>query len=119
MHPQSPKLLDDIQRICDFLATDLAGETLVSYLDDQRMRQSAERSLEIIGEALLRLRRIDLEIPLRISKFQDIIGLRNRLAHGYDEDIDDTIVWRAIQESVPVLRAEVETLLREAENDTR
>ena len=37
------------------------------------------------------------------------------MIHGYDR-IDYPALWFAVQESLPLLRAEVETLLREAED---
>lgn len=115
MHPKSPKLLDDVVRSCRFIAEDTQGETLDTYLSDRRLRQVVERNLEIIGEALVRLRAADPDTAARITDLYRIIGLRNRLAHGYDEEIDDTLVWRAVQESLPILRAEAETLLPEFE----
>jgi len=75
------------------------------------MRQAVERNLEIIGEALSRLRKVDPDTAAKISDMHRIIGLRNRLAHGYDDEIEDALVWRAIQESIPVLQADVERLL--------
>ena len=50
-----------------------------------------------------------------ITNLHQIIGFRNRLAHGYDEEIDDILVWRAVQKSLPILPAEAETLLPEFE----
>jgi len=83
------------------------------YLRNRRMRQVVERNLEIIGEALFRLRKTDPVTAASITDVHQIIGLRNRLAHGYDQEIDDAIVWRAVQESLPVLRADAEMLLPE------
>ncbi|MBA2289602.1 MAG: DUF86 domain-containing protein [Chloroflexia bacterium] len=83
------------------------------YLRDRRMRQVVERNLEIIGEALFRLRKTDPVTAASITDVHQMIGLRNRLAHGYDQEIDDAIVWRAVQESLPVLRADAEMLLPE------
>ena len=88
-------------------------ETLVSYLCDRRLRQVVERNLEIIDEALIRLRTIDPDTAARITDLHRIVGLRNRLVHGYDEEIDDALVWRAVQESLPVLHSEGEMLLPE------
>ena len=73
-----------------------------------------ERNFEIIGEAVNRLRRHDPDVVERISAYRQIVGFRNVLVHGYDV-IDNPTVWRAVQESMPVLRVEVERLLREAE----
>jgi len=115
MHPKSPKLLEDIQKTCIFLSENVEGESISSYLGDRRLRFSTERSLEIIGEALLRLRRIDPETLSRITNHQEIFGIRNRLAHGYDEEINDAVILKAIASSVPVLQSDVTRLLSEAE----
>ncbi len=113
MHPKSLKLLDDIRQACLYIAEDTTGATLESYLTDRRMRQLVERNFVVIGEALMRLRRIDPGTAEGVTDLQRIIGLRNRLAHGYDEEIDDTLVWRAVQESLPGLQTEVEALRTE------
>lgn len=115
MHPKSPKLLDDIRRARQYIAEDSADATLGRYLADRRMRQLVERNLVVIGEASMRLRRIYPNTAEDITDLQRIIGLRNRLAHGYVEEIDDSLGWRAAQESVPGLLAEVEALLIEDE----
>ena len=115
MHPKSPKLLDDVARSCQYIVEDTAGETLKTYLYNRQLRQVVERNLEIVGEALVRLRMADQDTAAQVTDLHRIIGLRNRLAQGYDEEIDDTLVWRAVQESLPVLRAEADTLLPEFE----
>ena len=48
------------------------------------------------------------DIP--ISEKHLIIGMRNRVIHGYDK-IDDGIVWGAIIKHLPVLKKEIEQLL--------
>ncbi len=111
MHPKSPKLLDDVARSCRYIAEDTASATLDAYLDRRQMRQAVERNLEIIGEALNRLQAVDPKTAAGIGDLRQIIGLRNRLAHGYDDEIDDALVWRAVQESLPVLQQDVERLL--------
>lgn len=115
MHPKSPKLLDDVARSCRYIAEDTSGVTLEIYLRDRHMRQVVERNLLIVGEALVRLRAVGPETAAQVTDLYQIIGLRNHLAHGYDEDIDDTLVWQAAQTSVPVLRAEAKELLPEFE----
>lgn len=109
MHPKSAKLLDDVVQACQYISEDTDGETLDTFLRNRRVRQLVERNLHIIGEALIRLRKTDPETAARI------VGLRNRLAHGYDQDIDDTLIWLRVEESLPVLRAEVEALLPQFE----
>ena len=62
--------------------------------------------MEIIGEALNRLCKVDSETAQRMPDISRIIGLRNFLAHGYAVVIladgyavvDDTNVWSAVSE---------------------
>lgn len=111
MHPKSPKLLDDVVRSCRFIEEDTAGMSLDDYLKSRVVRQAVERNLEIIGEAAIRLRSVDPMTAREITDIHQIIGLRHRLAHGYDDEVDDRIVWQSVQASVPVLRSETATLL--------
>jgi len=112
MHPKSPKLLEDIERSCRYIVEDTTGLPVEACLQQRQVRQAVERNLEIIGEALGRLRDSDPGTTVGISDVHRIIGLRNRLAHGYDE-IDDSSIWQVTQESVPLLRDEIAHLLSE------
>lgn len=111
MHPKSPRSLDTIARSCRYILEDTADASLSTWLAHRQMRQAVERNLEIIGEALMRLRDIDPKITKRISDVHQIIGLRNRLAHGYEDEIDDELVWITVRESLPTLKQEVDRLL--------
>jgi uncharacterized protein with HEPN domain len=113
MRPDTLGLLEDIRDAAQFIADDTAGMTFEAFERDRRTRQLVERNVEIIGEAVSRLRRHDPTLVARITAHNQIVGLRNALIHGYDV-IDYPIVWRAVHESLPVLRAEVDRLLREA-----
>jgi uncharacterized protein with HEPN domain len=66
----------------------------------------------IIGEAMSQLRDFDNTTALRISEYLRIIGFRNQIIHGYGK-IDDEITWRIIHDKLPILRQELESLLRE------
>ena len=116
MDPKSPKLLEDVADACKFVAGVTAGVTFSDYLSDRLLRQAVERNFEIIGEALLRIERVDPSTAARISDFRGVIGLRNRLAHGYD-DIDNPRIWEIIQAFLPILQRESAQLLQEAQGD--
>jgi uncharacterized protein with HEPN domain len=79
-------------------------------LDTDLMFQFAVvRALEIVGEAASRLteatRAAHPEIP-----WVNIIGMRNRLAHGYF-DLDMDIVWSVVTERLPPLIVALDHLL--------
>jgi len=52
----------------------------------------------------------------RLPELRRIIGMRNRIIHGYDA-VDDEIVWDAVQRKIPLLLEQISTLFRsEGEN---
>src|SRR5215213_1378387 len=95
MRPKSPKLLDDIGIAAEFIFAFIDGKSFSDYERDMLVWSAVERQFTIIGEALTRLRSADPDVPNEITEHQKIIGFRHRLAHGYDEDIDDVEVWQS------------------------
>ena len=104
------------QRLRDVLTAGRAvgrfaqGWDLAAYQADEMLRADVERKLEVIGEAFTKL--ADDE-PDWIEKFPDlrkIVGLRNRIIHGYDT-VDDEIIWDVVQNKLPALCRQVETFL--------
>ena len=110
MKPEVSKFLHDILGSIDSIYSFL-GETndFNIYLSDKMLRRAVEREFEIIGEAMNRLSKIDPEIE--ISSSRQIIGMRNRVIHGYDA-VDDEIVWGTIQRHLPLLKTEIQEILR-------
>ncbi len=78
------------------------------YQSNKMLRRAIEREFEIIGEAMARLDKVDPNIQISGKKL--IIGMRNRVIHGYDK-IDDEIIWGTIIRHLPVLKNEVADLL--------
>lgn len=73
------------------------------------LRRAVERELEIIGEAVSKLKKIDDEIQL--TNARKIIDLRNKVIHSYDS-VDDIIIWGIVIKYLPILKTEIEALLR-------
>jgi len=113
MKRRSVELLKDIQSSCD-LVDELvdSGNIQMAHLD-KTPRLAIERSFEIVGEALSRLERHDLDVSERITAKRKIIGFRNQITHGYDT-IDLSAVDDIIRDFLPTLRFEVAALLAEA-----
>src|SRR5687768_515424 len=109
-------LLEDMRRSARYVLDDTAGATLETYLADRRMQQLTERNFEIIGEAMRRLSDLGPVIAARISGRREIIAFRNVVIHAYDA-VDYARVWRIIEQSLPVLKGEVEELLKEVAGD--
>lgn len=73
-------------------------------------QRAVERDFKIIGEALNRIRQIDEECLEGIAEHHRIIGFRNILIHGYDV-VDEIIVWNAVENHLPQLIKEVQSML--------
>jgi uncharacterized protein with HEPN domain len=82
------------------------------YMQHKRLRRSVERELEIIGEATRRITKVGPEFKLENTR--EIIGLRNLVAHAYD-NISDNTIWAIINKHLPKLRKDVERLLAQVE----
>jgi uncharacterized protein with HEPN domain len=83
-------------------------------LDTDRMLcLSLVRLLEIIGEASvgvsLKCQKKYTQIP-----WSAIVGMRNRLIHGY-YDINLDIVWKTVKEDSPPLKVELEKIIGQEE----
>lgn len=113
MKPPEPtrKHLHDIERVIGELEQYAAGMTVERLLADRALQLVFEREFEILGEALSRLLRADPALEPAITHARRIIGLRHILAHGYDS-VDHRILWAAAVGHLPLLKTEVDQLLR-------
>ena len=68
-----------------------------------------ERLLEIVGEALNRAQRDEPALAEGIPELRKIVGMRNRIIHGYDA-VDDELVWLTATFHIPVLSEALEQL---------
>lgn len=86
------------------------------FTGDLMRRSAVERQLEVLGEALNRIRRVDSETSQRIPGLAQIVGMRNIIAHDYGS-IDCRLVWEAATTRVPDLVAVLALLLDEVSPD--
>lgn len=103
--------LYDMQQAGKAIKAFTSGRTFDDYVTDELLRSGVERKLQIIGEALVRIRKGAPELLERIHEHREIISFRNILIHGYDS-VDDPTVWEIIQEDLDSLLEDVEDLLR-------
>lgn len=78
------------------------------YLSDKKTQRAVERNIEIIGEAVNRILKVDSEFKLENA--HKIIGARNRIIHGYDS-VSHEVIWSIIINHLPNLQAEVSKLI--------
>jgi uncharacterized protein with HEPN domain len=108
---EEKKLLLDIIDCINSIDFHLEQERILEkYLTNKTKRRAVEREIEIIGEAINKLLKLNPEI--KISYARTIVDLRNRVIHAYDS-VDDIIIWKIVIKDLPILLEESKKLLNE------
>jgi len=101
-------MLDSAKEAVEFAA----GKSRKDLDDDRKLSLAIIKSIEIIGEAASKVSEAckaeNDNIPWR-----DIIGMRNRLSHGYF-DVNLDIVWETVQTDLPnIIKVLIEIIPKE------
>ena len=105
----NPRQLDALEHIADHCrkAAELVSQlqSLDGLSADWKAGYALMRCVEVIGEAATRLGpefyQAHPEVPWRL-----VVGMRNRLVHGYDE-VDDARLWQTASEDLPELSRQI------------
>ena len=97
-------------------AMTLAGDATRADLDrDRKLELALVRLVEIVGEAAARVSE-----PLKIRHphipWAEIIGMRNRIVHGYDT-VDLDIRWGVIATDLPDVVGQLDHLIEQIQAD--
>jgi len=76
---------------------------------ERKLELALVRLVEVVGEAAARVS-LDLQAKYPSIPWQQIVGMRNRLIHGYDQ-VDLNILWDTIEFDLPPLIAELEKII--------
>jgi uncharacterized protein with HEPN domain len=112
MHPDAAKLLWDAQLAADRVSRFCAGKTFANYDADELLCSAVERQLEIVGESLNQLSRVDAATASLLPDLPRIVAFRNVLIHGY-ASVDNHIVWGVIETNLPPLITALHRLLEQ------
>ena len=93
-------------------AQDMArGATFSNFKQNRTLQLAIVKAVEIVGEAASRVgadtKQAHPDIP-----WAEIVGMRNRLVHGYF-DINLVRVWETVEQDIPRLIAQLEGLVSE------
>ena len=90
-------MLDSAEEAVEFAV----GKSRNDLDDDRKLLLAIIKSIEIIGEAASKISEArkaeDDSIP-----WKDIVGMRNRLSHGYF-DVNLDVVWQTVKTDLPNL----------------
>ena len=105
MTEREKKLLTDVcfsVELIESFTKDITSYDI--YIRDQKTKAAVERHLAIIGEALNQFLKISPDA--QIESAIQIISLRNRIIHSYD-NIDDAIIWAVLTRHLQLLKTEI------------
>lgn len=105
MTDKERKYLSDVLNSVDHILSftnDL--KSFDQYKSNFLIKAAAERHVAIIGEAINRFSKESKENVL--SNSSQIISLRNRLIHSYD-NVDDRIIWTIVRRHLIPLKEEI------------
>ena len=101
-----------INEIFDFLPE---KRDFLEFQKDLKTRKAVERNIEIIGEAMSRILKIDPQFPIDASR--RIVDTRNRIIHGYDS-VSEDVLWLIIVNYLPNLEKQVKELIEKNKKES-
>ncbi len=111
---------DDRERLLDILEAierieRYVGHGREAFDQDELIQNWMVHNLQVIGEAVRVLSKPTLDRHPEVN-WADIVGMRTILVHRYF-DIDTDVVWAAVTEDVPQLKAQVQAILAQWSDD--
>ncbi len=110
MKDELKRYLEDVlHSILKIEAFKVSTPSFQQYESNDLVKSAVQWQLSVIGEALNNALR--MEPGLSITNARKVVDMRNKLIHGYDE-VEDTVVWNVIIKYIPLLKSEIEQLLK-------
>lgn len=104
-------LYDMLQSISEIeMAEERFGRQYDIFENDVIFRKFVERNIEILGEAMNRILKINSEIE--ITSARKIVDTRNYVIHAYDS-LKPDILWAIVINHIPRLKADIQRLIEE------
>lgn len=92
------------------MAEERFGRQYEIFENDVIFRNFVERNIEILGEAMNRILKINSEIE--ITSARKIVDTRNYVIHAYDS-LKPDILWAIVINHIPRLKADIQRLVEE------
>lgn len=109
MSKRTPKLyLEDILMSIKNIEEYTQGMTFELFAKDKKTIDAVVRNLEIIGEAARNIPKQSQEQYPHMP-WEKMVSMRNKVLHEYF-GVDIEILWRTIQENIPELKEQIESL---------
>ena len=112
MNAEAKKRLLDALSACAAIRQFTKHADFPAFESSLLLRSAVERQLEILGEALGKAAESEPDMEMQLPELRRIVGLRNRIIHGYDS-VDDEIVWDIAQTKMEPLERMLQRVLDE------
>jgi len=93
----------------------IAGKDKTELQHNRVLELALIRLVEIVGEASAKVSS-ETQAKYPSIPWPQVIGMRNRLTHGYDA-VDLDVLWDTIEVDLPLLIAEIEKILNIARKE--
>ena len=106
MDEQIKKYFEDMLKAISEIeaAQERFGRQYDTFENDVVFRKFVERNIEILGEAMNRILKINPKIEITASR--KIVDTRNYVIHAYDS-LKPDILWAIVINHIPKLKAEI------------
>ena len=109
--PHDPLVcIEDAVTACELILEFTKSMVEADFYLDLKTKAAVEREFEIVGEALNRIKKIDVDILAEVDNWREFIGFRNVIAHGYDV-VEDEIVWDSVNRDIPILLKQLKKIV--------
>lgn len=106
------KYLDMLQAIYEIeMAEDRFGRLYEIFENDVIFRKFVERNIEILGEAMNRILKIEPQI--NVTSARKIVDTRNYVIHAYDS-LKPDILWAIVINHIPRLKKDILQIIESA-----
>src|SRR5215218_8807215 len=102
MDERTAKRLHDAMTAAQYFQQFVDGRTFQDFLSDVYFRSPVERQFEILSESLKAAVSRESTLNERFPELHAIVGLRNRIAHSYDE-LEEKTLWDVAIGEIPTL----------------
>jgi len=115
--PAPPRLPDYLQHIDQAIQRTqryVMGLTPVAFAADEKTQDAVLRNIEVIGEAARNVQRHHPDFAAAHGgvPWALMVGIRNRVSHGYFA-VDWDLIWATIHQDLPGLQEQIAALLGE------
>ena len=108
--------LHEMIEFCERIRDYTAGYEKAAFIEDSLVYDATIRNLELIGDAAGHVSQSFRDRYPDVP-WQEIVGLRNRLIHGY-ESIDNDNIWWLVRDVVPKLLPALRDLMHATSEDS-